>query len=383
MKPILPKKELPFFDYFDRFITDSRKGKRLQPNGTKISRATVANYRYTRQLLYSFSEKKNFELKIKVARHLNKRELQVAKNYWKTFYRRFTDYLYSDCRHYDNYVGATIKNLKTFFNYLNKDLALGTGDFHKLFYVRKEEIAIFPLMPEELNYLITNKEFESKLTKRMKEAKDFFVFGCTVALRVSDLLNLKRSNVRIIGDQYYLSVRSIKTNKETQIKLPSYAIEIILKYPKHRNKLLPDFNKTNLNEYIKQLLERAGFTHPVQITREKRGRPIEIKNQSNTLSKTSRFCDVASTHTMRRTAITTMLSLGMPEQIVRILSLCTLGSNLPGPGNRKNVCKTSRKRVKGCMILNKESAISSPHHFISKINRITTVLFTVVILVFI
>jgi len=28
---------------------------------------------------------------------------------------------------------------------------MGVGDFDKLFYVRKEEIAIFPLMPEELN----------------------------------------------------------------------------------------------------------------------------------------------------------------------------------------------------------------------------------------
>lgn len=33
-----------------------------------------------------------------------------------------------------------------------------------------------------------------------------------------------------------------------------------------------------------------------------------------------RFCDVATTHTMRRTAITTMLSLGMNEQFVRKIS---------------------------------------------------------------
>lgn len=33
-----------------------------------------------------------------------------------------------------------------------------------------------------------------------------------------------------------------------------------------------------------------------------------------------RFCDVATTHTMRRTAITTMLSLGVPEQVVRKIS---------------------------------------------------------------
>ncbi|MBS1510365.1 MAG: hypothetical protein JST86_05955 [Bacteroidetes bacterium] len=33
-----------------------------------------------------------------------------------------------------------------------------------------------------------------------------------------------------------------------------------------------------------------------------------------------RFCDLVTTHTMCRTAITTMLSLGVPEQVVRKIS---------------------------------------------------------------
>jgi intergrase/recombinase len=36
--------------------------------------------------------------------------------------------------------------------------------------------------------------------------------------------------------------------------------------------------------------------------------------------KELRFCDVVSSHTMRRTAITTMLSLGVHEQLVRKIS---------------------------------------------------------------
>jgi intergrase/recombinase len=67
------------------------------------------------------------------------------------------------------------------------------------------------------------------------------------------------------------------------------------------------------------LLEKAGFTHEISLTREKRGKRVEVKPKSKA-SRTNRFCDVASTHTMRRTAITTMLSLGMPEQIVRKIS---------------------------------------------------------------
>jgi integrase len=247
---------------------------------------------------------------------LNRRQAETERNYWKKFYTRFCDYLYSDCGHYDNYVGSVVKNIKVFFNYLNKELVLGVGDFQRLFYVRKEEIAIFPLLPEELNFLIYNDEFDKSLSNRMKEVKDFFVFGCTVALRVSDLLALKRSNLRIINNQYYLSVRSIKTATPSLVKLPAYAVEIIARNGNKSGKMLAHFNESNLNNYIKKLLERAGFTHPVQLTREKRGKTIEQKSSS----KATRFCDVASTHTMRRTAITTMLCLGMPEQVVRRIS---------------------------------------------------------------
>ena len=313
------RKELHFFDQYEKFIKDNRRGRRLQPNGKKISVGTVNNYSYTLKLLQKFCSEKDFQLRIRPGRRLNARELETEKNYWKKFYKRFTDYMYEDCGYFDNYVGQNIKNIRTFFNYLNKDLAMGVGDFHKLFYVRKEEIAIFPLMPEELNFLINNKTFEQSLNTRMKEVKDFFVFGCTVALRFSDLVALKKSNIRIANNQYYLVVRSVKTATDTVIKLPPYAVEIINKYSKLKKSLLPRFNKVNLNKYIKQLLEKAGFVQDVHLTRGKRGQTTELKNL-NSIQKSYRFCDVATTHTMRRTAITTMLSLGVPEQVVRKIS---------------------------------------------------------------
>ena len=313
-------KDLSFFQLYSRFVNDSNRGRRLQPNGKRISAGTVKNYESTLQLIQRFCSSKNFLLRIRPARKLNSRELQAEKNYWKKFYKRFTDYLYDSCGFYDNYAGLHIKNLKVFFNYLNKELLPGAGDFHKQFYVRKEEIPIFPLMPEELSFLIYNKEFEASLGPRMKEVKDFFVFGCTVALRISDLVTLRKSNIRIINGQHYLSVRSIKTDTDTLVKLPPYAIEIINRYSKLRNRLLPVFNKGNLNKYIKELLEQAGFTHPVIVTRGKRGKRYELKKLLDSGDRPLRFCDVATTHTMRRTAITTMLSLGMPELVVRKIS---------------------------------------------------------------
>jgi len=138
-----------------------------------------------------------------------------------------------------------------------------------------------------------------------------------VALRFSDLVKLDKSNIRVVNQQYYLSVRSIKTSTDTLVKLPSYGVDIINRYKKLKKRLLPKFNVVNLNKFIKVLLEQAGFSQPVNITRGKRGVPVEQKNEKG---PQLRFCDVATTHTMRRTAITTMLSLGVPEQVVRKIS---------------------------------------------------------------
>jgi len=122
-------KELPFFELSDRFINDSRRGKRLQPNGKRISNGTVANYAYTCKLLLHFCERKQFRLRIRTTRRLSRREAEMEKNYWKKFYKQFSAYLYDDCGHYDNYVGQNMKNIRMFFNYLNKELALGVGEF--------------------------------------------------------------------------------------------------------------------------------------------------------------------------------------------------------------------------------------------------------------
>lgn len=303
-----------FFSLFERFIKESKSGKRIQPDGKRISKGTIKNYTCTKNLLEQFCSKKQFSLRIIPERMLTRRDIEVEKNYWKKFYRSYTDFLYNEKGFFDNYVGSTIKNIKTFFNYLNRDLNLGVGLFHKQFYVRKEEIAIYPLLPEELNFLIYDRDFEQMLSKRMKEVKDFFVFGCTVALRVSDLLHLKRSALRVVNGQYYLSVRSRKTSIDTLVKLPDYAVAILQKRRKDKNFLLPSFQTSNLNKYIKILMKKAGFTHPVTLYRQRRGVPVAIR-KGVTL-----FCDVASTHSMRRTAITMMLCLGMPEQMVRKIS---------------------------------------------------------------
>jgi len=314
-------KVYPFFELYHKFLNDSKSGRRLQANGKKITKGTLDNYGYTKLLLEKFCNEKNFELRIRSFKKLSQRESNIEKNYWNKFYKKFTDYLYNDCGHFDNYVGANIKNIRTFFGYLNKQLLLNTGDFYKSFYVRKEDVPIVTLLPEELNFLIYDQAFKRKLSPALQKVKDVFVFGCTVALRFSDLMLLKKANIRVNGNDWYLLVRSKKTSADTQISLPDYAVDIITRYSEQKGGyLLPRFNIVNLNKYVKLLALEAGFTHDVRKTRYRRGEMKEIVVKTTSSKRGFRFCDLVTTHTMRRTAITTMLSLGMPEHIVRKIS---------------------------------------------------------------
>jgi integrase len=310
--------QLDFIRYFEKFIADSRSGRRLQPNGKRISQGTIGNYEITLGHLQRFSVAKEFPLRLHPVKRLQKRQLAAERNYWNRFYKKFTDYLYHDCKNFDNAVGQQIKIIRTFFGYLKKNLLLDTGDFHKNFFVRKEDIPIVTILPEELNFFIYDKPFEQSLPRHLQRVKDYFVFGCTVALRFSDLTKLKKTNLREVNGQVYLVVRSIKTATDTQVQLPDYAVAIINKYTRQKGGfLLPRYNLGRLNQYVKQLCEKAGLTQPAIKNRTLRGDTKIIKGRQQAAQ---RFCDLVTTHTMRRSAITIMLSLGMPEHIVRKIS---------------------------------------------------------------
>lgn len=124
-------------------------------------------------------------------------------------------------------------------------------------------------------------------------------------------------NLEIINQRVYLKVQSLKTQTYSKVKLPDFSIQILKKY-KNRNsqRLLPYFTKENLNIKIKKLLEIYGFTEVVGKRRQKRG----ISEMILRKGKEYRFCDLASLHTMRRSGITILLSLGMNEQMVRQIS---------------------------------------------------------------
>ncbi len=309
-----------FFQLLDEFIKDSIRGRRLKKNGDKISQGKIVCYQFMQKNLLSFVEHTGFEMKFHLVENLTFREKERAANYWRKFYNRFTNYMYyqKDC--YDNYVGSTVKELKVFFNYVKNDRLFNIGDFHKSFYIYKENIDIIALSNEQLHYFIYDEEFHKKaIENNLDTIKDIFVFGCTVALRVSDLFALTSKNIIKQRKGYYLVVKSQKTKVKTMIKLPDYAIEILQRYEGKQETVFPKISLSQFNSQLRALGKFMPDNFIVVKTREKKGKPIVIykdkkKKQHYHLS------DHLSSHVMRRTAITNMLTMGVPEHVVRKIS---------------------------------------------------------------
>lgn len=301
---------------FKKFITESYKGKRLKKNGMRIKVQSIENYISCQKLLIDFCKLKNFPLFIYQVKGHNKREHAALKKYYSGFYKSFTRFLYVEKNCHDNYVGQTIKQVRTFFSWLNQDAGIPTGPYYKNFYVLKQEVPINTLSVDQLKYLIMDEDFEKKLSPVLKRCKDTFVFGCMVGLRYSDLCNIKNSNLHSVNGSIYLKVKSQKTGTETSVKLSSLALNILKKYEHNRKSILPFINLNGFNSNLKKISELAGWTYPVNFTRSKQG----LNNKKKIITTSKRFCDCISSHMMRRTCITIMLTSGMPELVVKKIS---------------------------------------------------------------
>jgi len=300
---------LDLLPLFNQFIKVSQKGKRTKYRGRMLSKGTIVQYQCVYQLLKTFEQRKQNALRVvllkKYSFEVNKKE----KKYWDQFFYQFTTFLYKEKNCYDGYVCSVCKVLQTFFNYLKDEKHFPIGNFHKQFKVSSQQRTPIILEPIQLQFLIHDKAFEEALSHSLKRTKDIFVFGCTVGLRYSDLMRLRKEHLINAPSENYLLIHTKKTNTEVKIPLPHYLLSIIERYKKGSGSyLLPRLSSTNINLQVKQLMEKAGWTHRIPKIMYRQGKPIEIKTKNN---QCQRFCDQVTSHTMRRTAITTLLTFGV------------------------------------------------------------------------
>lgn len=198
------------------------------------------------------------------------------------------------------------------------------GDFHKKFRVHTQKFTPVILSPPQLKFLIVNQAFQDSLSVSHKKIKDIFVFGCTVALRYQDLMRLQKKNIQYTTEGVSLLLHTQKTGAQIKVPLPDYAIAIINKYKKQAGRfVLPRLANSNMNLGIKALIKKAGWDYSLPKIRYRMGEPVEIKTAEG---QSYKFYNHITAHTMRRTAITTLLLMGVDENSVRSISGHTPGS---------------------------------------------------------
>lgn len=315
---IKESRQLLLLPQFQKFITASTTGRRLMPSGIKVRPGTIKQYQCTYLLLEEFEEQQENPLRIIILHRSSLRTIQKEKSYWIKFFRKFTDFLYNQKGCYDRYTSSVCKMIKAFFHYLAVEKALPIGEFHKRFRIPIHNFTPVILSPSQLRFLITDKEFEASLRKSLQRTKDIFVFGCTVALRLQDLMRLTKNNIQYTSDGTYVVLHTQKTGAEVKILLPDYATAIIDKYKRKAGRyVLPRLAGSNLNLQIKIIIKKAGWDYNLPKIRHKQGRPLEIKTKSGDSYK---FYNHITVHSMRRTAITILLLLGVDENSVRRIS---------------------------------------------------------------
>lgn len=314
-------KELSMISLFEIFISDTEKGKRRMLDGNRIKPQTVNNYRHTLKLLKAYESFCCKPIMVKTNIRNNQRLIRQQKKYWDNFYRRFSRFLYLHKGCHDNYCGHVFKHIKCFFRYMKNEKFIVLPEFYDRFYVRKEDIGIITLLPERFCFWLLDEKFLASLNASQQRCREMFIFGCIAALRFSDLRNIRVRDIEKRGPDYFLNYRSLKTEHPVKVKLPAFAVDIFTKYSLRRklatSKLFPYVSLFGFNRNLKALGKKAGWTEVTGKFRSVDGQQKELKNIKG---KTYRFCDLLSSHAMRRTGITILLMAGMPEYLVRKIS---------------------------------------------------------------
>jgi integrase len=161
---------------------------------------------------------------------------------------------------------------------------------------------------------LLSKTFDSTIQGfKWATIRDRIVLGCFAAIRYSDLNRLQWQNIIERNGKTWLEYQSKKTGMRTKILLPIFLREMIMKYKTRRTKtIFPRISNVNLNKQVKRLGKYLNWDENTPVYKSCNG---ILK-----LERVEKLYRLLTTHTMRRTGISLMLQLGMPENIVRKIS---------------------------------------------------------------
>jgi site-specific recombinase XerD len=145
---------------------------------------------------------------------------------------------------------------------------------------------------------------------RLEKVRDLFIVGCFTGLRFSDLTTIRAENIS--PDFKYLKTKTIKTDEFLEIPIHPIVRKVMEKYKgKTPNHLPPVISNQKMNEYLKEIGEKANLSDDVAL--------FEKKGKVRTQKKVSKFSLITS-HTARRSFATNEYLAGTPSYAIMAIT---------------------------------------------------------------
>lgn len=187
------------------------------------------------------------------------------ENFNNAVFDEFVEYNRSKYDYHPNTVGNWVKYIKAFLNWC-KENNYQTGKLN----LKKNLVE-----PEKIFLTMTeiSKLLEVEVSGRLERIRDVFVFACFTGLRYSDFSKVTKENIVEKSGQKYLSFIPQKTNsitnrnvKRVEIPLVPIVLQILDKYHDKGVYSLPVLSNQKMNEYLKELGQKAGIDSMIETT---------------------------------------------------------------------------------------------------------------------
>jgi integrase len=225
----------------------------------------------------------------------------------KKFVNSFSTFLEEHYNHQQNSLSKHFKNLKTYLiEASNRGLIKNTNFIVKDFcYPTEDTTAIF-LNENELKKMFNEDLSDNKI---MELSRDIFLIGCYIGQRVSDYNGLTKNDIVTKNGIQYFKIRQAKTKTDVLCPITKEVSEIM--QLRHNNIPPKKLNEQDINEELKKLGERLGFSKKIKCEYTKGGkRVVEMIPKYNLIH----------THTARRSFCTNMYLKKMPVFDIMLFS---------------------------------------------------------------
>lgn len=155
----------------------------------------------------------------------------------------------------------------------------------------------------------------SNETPGIQVYRDIFMFQCLIGCRVGDLEKMTRASI-VDGAVQYIAEKT-KNHQPRTIRVPlnEKAKAILEKYSNLETRILPKICQNVYNRYIRKILQICEITRMVTVIDNDTREPVQ-----------KRICDIATTHTARKTFIGNLYKKVKDPNLVASLSGHTDGS---------------------------------------------------------